>query len=313
VGQKLIPESSITSNSKIEQYKAEIARLESALAVEKEQLDSFPLRIYDDFTCPNCRGSKVQAPPFMGESEGPVACEFCRGEGTTNFAMILDGFVSPRELSTVALAAAGEAERLLRLTCEHVCGTPVAEQSNQLADISLAIETALAAAVAARDTVNSAWSRCGWTMCHICDDCGTSWGTASSKHYGRLPSGQPTEDEKCPRCSLAAAVAERERLNSEVQAGKAMRFSGLFDECHALHLEIEAMKAPPAVGPEIELPDAEGWWWEWNPGVAKWVPRSVSIRAGVVTKWGQTTNVKCKPGRWVRANPPSMEEMSDGK
>ena len=34
-----------------------------------------------------------------------------------------------------------EAERLLRLTCEHTCGTPVSEQSRELADISLGIES----------------------------------------------------------------------------------------------------------------------------------------------------------------------------
>lgn len=38
---------------------------------------------------------------------------------------------------------ASEAERLLRLTCERLVGTPVAEQSSSLADISLAIDAAL--------------------------------------------------------------------------------------------------------------------------------------------------------------------------
>ena len=56
----------------------------------EEKLESFPLRIYDHFTCPNCRGSKLQAPPFFGDgTESPVPCEFCKGEGTTCFATIL--------------------------------------------------------------------------------------------------------------------------------------------------------------------------------------------------------------------------------
>ncbi len=81
------------------------------------ELESFHLRIYDAFTCPNCRGSKQQAPPFMGESEGPVACEFCKGEGTTNFAQILDNFDKPyseRQPNTKELEALGNVKDTLR-------------------------------------------------------------------------------------------------------------------------------------------------------------------------------------------------------
>jgi len=36
-----------------------------------------------------------------------------------------------------------EAEHLLRLTCEHVGGAPVAEQSSELADVATAIDMAV--------------------------------------------------------------------------------------------------------------------------------------------------------------------------
>jgi hypothetical protein len=81
----------------------EAGALARSLAVAQEQLESFPLRIYDTFTCPNCRGSKLQAPPFFGDgTEGPVPCEFCKGEGWTNFAEILKDFDKPREAGGLA-------------------------------------------------------------------------------------------------------------------------------------------------------------------------------------------------------------------
>lgn len=73
----------------------ELSELQAKCERLEGEIESFPLRIYDAFACPNCRGSKQQSPPFMGESKGPVACEFCKGEGTTNFAQILDNFDKP--------------------------------------------------------------------------------------------------------------------------------------------------------------------------------------------------------------------------
>jgi hypothetical protein len=38
---------------------------------------------------------------------------------------------------------ADHAERLLRLACERIVGTPIAEQSHEIDDIALAIDAAL--------------------------------------------------------------------------------------------------------------------------------------------------------------------------
>lgn len=49
-----------------------------------------------------------------------------------------------QELPRRQPASPSEAERLLRLACERVTGVPVAEQSRELADISLALDAAWA-------------------------------------------------------------------------------------------------------------------------------------------------------------------------
>ncbi len=62
---------------------------------------------------------------------------------------------------------------------------------------------------AAKDTVNPAWSLCGWTLCHVCDDCGTTWGTDSKHVYGKLTiPAEPKREERCPRCRLAEIERE---------------------------------------------------------------------------------------------------------
>ena len=69
---------------------------------------------------------------------------------------------------------------------------------------------------AARETTNPAWGRRGWTMCHICDECGTTWGTDSKHKHGKLPL-EPDSDE-CPRCKLTALqsqLADAERIISD--------------------------------------------------------------------------------------------------
>ncbi len=55
-------------------------------------LDSFHLRIYDAFTCPNCRGSMVQLPGFLAESNALVPCDYCEGHGHVEWARILERF-----------------------------------------------------------------------------------------------------------------------------------------------------------------------------------------------------------------------------
>jgi hypothetical protein len=83
----------------------EAGALARSLATAQEQLDSFHLRIYDTFTCPNCRGSKQQFPGFDFAQVGGnelVPCEFCKGEGATSFAEILKDFDKPREAGGLA-------------------------------------------------------------------------------------------------------------------------------------------------------------------------------------------------------------------
>ena len=57
-----------------------------------EAFFTFHERIYDTFTCPNCRGSKTQCPGFFAESDALVPCDFCNGDGFVCFAGILERF-----------------------------------------------------------------------------------------------------------------------------------------------------------------------------------------------------------------------------
>ena len=70
----------------------------------REQIESFPLRIYDAFTCPNCRGSQVQAPGFLAESEDSIPCVFCKGHGCINFADILTSWDDLQRSSATSAA-----------------------------------------------------------------------------------------------------------------------------------------------------------------------------------------------------------------
>lgn len=53
------------------------------------------------------------------------------------------------------------------------------------------------------------------------------------------------------------------------------------------------------------LPDSEGWWWEWSED--EWLLQSIYKPHASNTMWrwhGETPNEKCKPGHWLKANPP---------
>lgn len=74
----------------------------------RDQLETFHLRIYDAFTCPNCRGSKQQFPGVDGD--GLVPCDFCKGDGCISFATILERFDNSSGELTAATERAERAE-----------------------------------------------------------------------------------------------------------------------------------------------------------------------------------------------------------
>ncbi len=80
-----------------------------------------------------------QSPQLLQEVEGRILFTVQAGE-PPNFSQ--QETVLTARPADPQLPSPDEAERLLRLVCEHVCGTPIADQSGELADISLAIESA---------------------------------------------------------------------------------------------------------------------------------------------------------------------------
>ena len=92
--------------------------LKSQLAAAKQENETWHERIYDAFTCPNCRGSKQEFPGFdpneVAGAEPPllVDCCFCKGMGQVCWAGILTRY---DDLQRQLAAVTAERDRLTDL------------------------------------------------------------------------------------------------------------------------------------------------------------------------------------------------------
>ena len=78
----------------------------------QKESDTLHLRIYDAFTCPNCRGSKKEFPSVSASTDELVDCCICRGAGHVCFAELLDRFDCQQRKAMKAAEQPARADKL---------------------------------------------------------------------------------------------------------------------------------------------------------------------------------------------------------